>query len=408
MSEATPQGDVVVIGGGHAAAQFCASMAEAGQGGRIHLVCEEAELPYQRPPLSKSFLKQAQEEVQPIRGESWYADAGIRLHRACAAVAIDRQAGQVALADGRRLPYGALVLATGTRARRLQGLGPGLENVCELRHAADARRLRGRLSDAQHVGILGGGFIGLEIAATARALGKQVTVLEAAPRLLGRSLSADMAAHVEQTHRQAGIDIRLGANVQGFDIEGARLRALRMGEAALPLDLLVVGIGAVPETSLAEAAGLDCRDGVVVDSFMRSSDPRILAIGDCTRFPLADGDARLESVQNAQDQARAATACLLGVPQAYRPVPWFWSEQGSMRLQMTGFMPARPARHRRPGPHADTFSILHYDEAGSLACVESVNAPMDHMAARKLLGMGRSPAPARACDPSVPLKTLAG
>ncbi|CAN7729417.1 FAD-dependent oxidoreductase [Variovorax sp. LjRoot290] len=400
--------DIVVIGGGHAAAQFCAGMAEAGQGARVHLVCEEPDLPYQRPPLSKSFLKRPDEAAQSIRGEAWYPEAGIELHLGTAAEAIDREARVVRLAGGRSLPYGVVVLATGTRARVLPGLPSGLSNVVLLRTAADARALRTHLGEARQVVVLGGGFIGLEIAATAQALGRQVTVLEAAPRLLSRSLSPEMAEHVLLSHRAAGVDIRLGEKVSDFEVAQARLRAIHLGAQRVPLDLLIIGIGARPETTLAQAAGLDCRDGVVVDAFMRSSDARILAIGDCARFPLSGqgSDRRLESVQNAHDQARTAVATVLDRPAPYAALPWFWSEQGSMRLQMAGCMPAQSVRHLRPGARGDAFSILHYTPQGRLACVESVNAPQDHMAARKLLEAGHSPAPAAACNPATALKTF--
>lgn len=361
-------------------------------------------MPYQRPPLSKAFLKQPQDEAQAIRGEAWYAQAGIAVHLGVSATAIDRTAQHVRLSDGTALPYRHLVLATGTRARTLPGVRVDLRNVAYLRTVADARRLRTQFDQARHVVVLGGGFIGLEIAATARALGREVTVLEAAPRLLARSLSAPMAEHVLQAQRAAGVDVRLSVQVRGIECDDARVHALQLDEERLPVDLLVVGIGAVPETALAEAAGLLCRDGVVVDACMRSSDARILAIGDCARFPVSGGDRRLESVQNAQDQARSAATLVLGHEAPYTASPWFWSEQGLLRLQMAGCMPAQGMQHRRDGAQPGAFSILHYDPQGRLACVESVNAPQDHMAARKLLEGGHSPEPARACDAAVPLK----
>src|SRR6218665_245679 len=400
--------DIVVIGGGHAAAQFCAGMAEVGLGARVHLVCEEPDLPYQRPPLSESFLKQASEEPQPIRDEDWYKAARIQVHLGVSVEAIDRASGAITLSDGRNLRYKTVVMATGTRARTVAALPSGLTNVAHLRSAQDARALRVRLKQAQRVVVLGGGFIGLEIASTAQSMRRQVTVLEAAPRLLARSLSPEMAEHVLHTHRAAGIDIRLGEMASSFEVTHGQVQAIHVGETRLPLDLLIVGIGAVPESRLAQDAGLLCRDGVVVDAFMRSSDPNILAIGDCARFPLGNGsgDRRLESVQNAQDQARAAVATVLGQPAAYPALPWIWSEQGSMRLQMAGCMPKDSVRHRRPGAREGAFSILHYTAEGRLACVECVNVPQDYMAARNLLAAGRSPGPQDACDPATPLKWL--
>ena len=399
------EGTVVVIGGGHAGAQLCAALAAAGLGARVHLVCEEAELPYQRPPLSKAFLKNEAEPLQPHRAEAWYAEAGITLHRADAAVAIDRAARTVTLASGARLPYQTLVLATGTRARRLPHLPESLSNVDVLRSAADAQRWRERLRAIEKLTVLGGGFIGLEVAATARALGREVQVLESAPRLLARSTSPELAEHVAQVHRASGIDLRLGVAVGNFEIDGGRLVALSVDGTRQPVEWLLLGIGAVPEQTLALQAGLSCDNGIVVDECMRTSDPAILAVGDCTSFPepTSGRRLRLESVQNANDQARTALATINGAPEPYRALPWFWSEQGPMRLQMAGLMPADGVRHRRPGATPASFSLLHY-VGERLVCVESVNAPMDHIAARKLLETGRSPAPALACDPAVPLK----
>ena len=402
-------GNIVIIGGGHAGAALCAGLAAAGLGARVHLVCEETELPYQRPPLSKAFLKNAQETLQAHRAESWYAEAGITAHRADPAVMIDRAQRSVRLRSGREIGYEHLVLATGGRARRLPNLPDALANVAVLRSAADAHRLRALLDAAQQLTVLGGGFIGLEIAATARALGKQVTVLESAPRLLMRSVSIELAEHVLHTHRGSGIDVRLGVAVGGFEIEADRLLWLTVGGQRMAVELTVLGIGAAPEHSLASDCGLVCDNGIVVDAHMRTSDPAILAAGDCTQFPEhRSGEPtgrhlRLESVQNANDQARTALATLLGRDEPYRALPWFWSEQGGLRLQMAGLMPADGVRHRRLGATPASFSILHY-AADRLLCVESVNAPMDHMAARKLLEAGKSPEPALACDAGIPLK----
>ncbi|MDE2274941.1 MAG: FAD-dependent oxidoreductase [Burkholderiales bacterium] len=397
---------IVIVGGGHAAAALCAGLAAAGLGPRVHLVCDEPELPYQRPPLSKAFLRNPAEALQLHRPEAWYAQAGITVHRADAALAIDRAAATVRLRSGTVLPYGRLVLATGARARGLPHLPAPLANVHALRSAADALRLRAALADAATVTLLGGGFIGLEIAASARAMGKAVTVLEAAPRLLARSVSPALAAQVLAVHRAAGIEVRLGVAVGGFEVEGERLAGLAVDGRREPIEQLVLGIGAEPMQGLAQAAGLDCANGIAVDACLRTSDPAVLALGDCCSFPAADGSGRhlrLESVPNATEQARTALATLQGRSEPYAALPWFWSEQGGLRLQMAGLLPAEATSHRRPGATPASFSLLHY--AGPrLACVESVNAPHDHLAARKLLEAGKSPPPALACDPAVPLK----
>jgi 3-phenylpropionate/trans-cinnamate dioxygenase ferredoxin reductase subunit len=399
---------IVIIGGGHAGAQLCGALATAGQGtpAGVHLVCEEPQLPYHRPPLSKSYLKNPQEGLQAHRAEDWYAQAGITLHRGDPATAIDRERCRVTLRSGAEIAYTQLVLATGTRARRLPHLPPGLANVAELRSAADAQRLRALFESAQRLTVVGGGFIGLEIAATALALGKHVSVLESAPRLLLRSVSPELADHVLQTHRAAGMHIHLGVTVGNFEVAEDRLVALEVDGRREAVELMVPGIGAAPEHALASAAGLHCENGIVVDACMRTSDPRVLAIGDCCNFPQHGSGRRLrlESVQNANDQARTAAATLLGREEPYAALPWFWSEQAGLRLQMAGLMPADGTRHRRPGATPASFSILHY--AGDrLVCVESANAPLDHMAARKLLEAGRSVDPALACDGSVALKS---
>ena len=400
---------IVIIGGGHAAAQLCAGLAEAGQGARVHLVCEEACEPYHRPPLSKAFLKSADESTQPHKAADWYREAGITLHLGDAAVAIDREAHTVTLRSGAILPWQQLVLATGTRARQMPDLKPGLENVASLRAADEAHRLRTRLAAAEKVTVLGGGFIGLEVAATAKALGKTVQVIESAPRLLGRAVSPELSAHVLATHRASGIEIVLGARTGAFEIEGERLVSMEGDRANQPRDLRLLGDGAGAPTARAHAAGIECADGIVVDAHMQTSAEGILAVGDCTRFPdrRAGRALRLESVQNANDQARTAVATLTGAARAHDAVPWFWSDQGSLRLQMAGLMPAEGtpglSSVRRAGPKPDAFSLFHY-LGGELVCVESVNAPVDHMMSRKLLEAGRSPAPEAVADAAVPLK----
>jgi 3-phenylpropionate/trans-cinnamate dioxygenase ferredoxin reductase subunit len=337
------------------------------------------------------------------------------LHLGNEATAIDRAAHTVTLRSGAVLPWERLVLATGTRARRLSGLPDGLANVATLRAADEAHRLRTQLASAQHVIVLGGGFIGLEVAATAKAMGKTVRVVEAAPRLMGRAVSPELSAHVLAVHRAADIDIVLNAKVGGFEISGDRLQSIEIDGVKVAVDLLLLGIGAVPETTLAEAAGLECADGIVVDAHMQTSDAAVLAIGDCTRFPdrRAGRALRLESVANANEQARTAAATLTGAPRPHDALPWFWSEQGGMRLQMVGLVPdeSTPGQVtvRRPGPGANpnAFSLFHYVD-GQLVCVESANAPVDHMMSRKLMEAQRNPEPAAVADVAVPLKSLLG
>jgi 3-phenylpropionate/trans-cinnamate dioxygenase ferredoxin reductase subunit len=398
---------IVIVGGGHAAAALCAALAAEGQGARVHLVCDEPQLPYQRPPLSKGFIKEPDEAPQWHRDAAWYQAQGITVHAADPARSIDRDARLVVLASGLRLPYARLVLATGTRARTLTGLPAPLANVATLRTVADAQRLRGWIH-AQSGGellVLGGGFIGLEVAGTARLLGWNVKVLEVAPRLLARATSPALSAHILQHHRAMGTEVVLNAAVGDFRVNGDRLDSVQIDGAEVPVPHLLLSVGAVPEVALASAAGLAVDNGIRVDAGMRSSDPSILAIGDCTSFEYRGRWIRLESVQNANDQARVAAATLSGREATYQPTPFFWSDQGGMRLQMVGLWRDGLQAVRRNGPTDAGFSLFHYD-GGVLVAVESVNAPIDHINARKLLEAGRSPPAAQVADPQVALKSL--
>ena len=398
---------IVIVGGGHAGAQLCVALVAAGWGPKVHLVCEEPDLPYQRPPLSKTYLKNRDEAIQLHRATEWFGEAGIRVHRGDPARSIDRSHRRVTLASGVTLDYRSLVLATGTRARQLPDLPTGLRNVAILRTAADAARLRQQMPDMHKLTVIGGGFIGLEVAATARAAGKQVEVIEAAPRLLMRSCSVELAEHVLRAHRDNGVNVRVGAAVGGFEVEGDVLSSVIVDGARTSVDTVLLGVGAVPEIELAKGAGLDFADGILVDDYMQTSDRAVLAIGDCASFiePSSGRRRRLESVQNAADQAKCAAATLTGSPSAHRAIPWFWSEQGSLRLQMAGLLPVQGTAYRRQGANPASFSLLHY--AGErLVCVESVNAPADHIAARRLLELGRHPDPTVAADPSRALRSF--
>lgn len=398
---------IVIIGGGHAAAQLCQGLASAGLGPRSTLVCAEAEPPYQRPPLSKRFLQDPQAVAQPLLSVDQLVTQGFTVHQGKMATAIDIAGKTLQLASGATLGWDWLVLATGARARTIAPL-ESLANVATLRHVQDAMRLRERLSAARHVTVIGGGFIGLEIAATAASLGKTVTVIEAAPRLLGRAVSPELSGRIETHHRQAGVDIRLRTSITDYRVDGSRVTHLMLGDEPLPTDLVIVGIGALPETALAEQAGIACDDGVLVDPWMQTSVPQVLAIGDCARLCPGNGlpSIRLESVQNANDQARTAVATLRGEPKPYAAVPWFWSDQGTLRLQMTGLLPPDVSTSvMRQGPDTSSFSLFHY-RGDTLACVESMNAPGDHLAARRMLQAGIHPAPAQVGDTTVPLVDL--
>ncbi|WP_028605868.1 NAD(P)/FAD-dependent oxidoreductase [Ottowia thiooxydans] len=398
---------IVIVGGGHAAAALCSALATAGCGQRVHVISAEAHLPYHRPPLSKSFIKDLAEVPQLHRDAAWYASQGITVHASDAVVSIDRAAKRLKLSSEKDLSYGTLVLATGTRARTLPNLALPSGNVATLRTATDAERFRGWIHETAsgNLVVLGGGFIGLEVAGTARQLGWSVRVLEAAPRLLARSTSPQLSEYILQHHRNLGTEVTLGAKVGEFAFEAGNLKSLHVNDDEWLVQHLLLSVGAVPEVDLAHGAGLEVENGIRVDGAMRTSDPDILAIGDCTCFEYRGRLTRLESVQNANDQAKVAAATLTGQVASYQPTPFFWSDQGGLRLQMVGLW--RDGLHTvtRPGSAPSSFSLFHF-EGDALVAVESANAPMDHMWSRKLLEAGRSPSPAQVQDPQLALKTL--
>lgn len=394
---------ILIVGAGHASAQFCASLREQGHEGPITLVGEEPHLPYHRPPLSKTFVKDPEAELTPIRAAAWYASQGVATRLGERVVDIHRQAREIELATGERIGYDVLVLATGARAKRLPGLD-GMSNVLLLRAAADASALREAISGIKRITVVGGGFIGLEFAASARILGRAVRVIEMAPRLLARAVSPTLSEYILQLHRAAGIDIALDARIEEIRSRDGRVTELVVNGRPEPVELLVIGIGAEPNIDLAVRAGLACDNGIVVDEHMRTEDPAILAIGDCTSFPRDGARMRLESVQNANDQARTAAATAMGREEPYGASPWFWTEQGTMRLQIAGLVPPDSAGVKRPGKSPDHFSVLHFADDGRLVAVESVNSPGDHMMARKLVSADARPDLARIADPAVPLK----
>jgi 3-phenylpropionate/trans-cinnamate dioxygenase ferredoxin reductase subunit len=397
---------VIVVGGGHAAAQFCVAMAGSAEHS-LTLVSNEAYLPYQRPPLSKTYMKDEAPQPAWIKPETFYTDHGINTRLSTEVSAIDRSARQVVLRSGERLDYDTLVLATGTRARTLPAFEAGYANVHTLRNLDDAQRMREQLATAERVLVVGGGFIGLELAATAVQLGKHVTVLEAASRLLGRSASPEVSDYLLLKHRQSGVDIRLQTVAERIEAEEDKVNAVWAANERFAADVVVLGIGAQPNTELAEQAGLDCDNGVVVNASMQTTDPHIYAVGDCTAFPSVHlGRAlRLESVQNANDQARCAAQALLGDAKPYDAMPWFWSDQGGVRIQIAGVPDTHHERVMRGDPATDKFSVLYFD-GDVLTCVESINLPADHLAARKLIAAAQPVNREQAADPAVPLKNL--
>lgn len=398
---------LLVVGGGHAGAALVAALRAEGYDGPLRLVSAEPELPYQRPPLSKAFLKEPAAAAQAIRPEAFYAANRVDLDLGVDVTAIDRRERRIALSDGRAIGYDGLALCLGARVRRPAVPGADLDGVLYLRTAEDARRLRGALDAAASLVVVGGGFIGLEVAATARALGKHVTVLEAGERLMGRAVAPEVSRHMLERHRAAGIDIRLATPLESF-VGGERLEAVAAaGGAVVPADLALVGIGVLPNSELAADAGLEVDGGIVVDDHMRTADPAIVACGDGVAFhhPHAARRLRIESVQNATDQARHAALALLGKAAPYRAVPWFWSDQGPTKLQMTGLAVGADQAVLRGRPDDGRFSVFHF-RAGRLVAVDSVDRPADHMVGRRLLAAGTALTPDHAADEGVDLKAL--
>ncbi|MDQ6435694.1 FAD-dependent oxidoreductase [Mesorhizobium sp. LHD-90] len=386
---------IVIVGAGHAGVQAAASLREEGFSGPVTLVGDENELPYHKPPLSKAFLKDADAKPQMLRAEAFYTGADIGLRFGHRVAAIDTSARHLQFEDGAKLGFDRLILATGSHPRRLPLDGANLAGVFSLRTVTDARAIRDHAAQASEVVVLGGGFIGLEIAATLAAGGRKVTVIEAQERLLGRAVAPSISAHVAARLAASGIRLLMRTTVERLESNNGRVVAVTTSAGErIAADMVLVGIGAVASTGLAEAAGLAVGNGIRVDAQMRSSVPEILAIGDAVNYRhwQTGADVRLESVQNATDQAKLAARTVTGHEDAYAAVPWFWSDIGDMKLQMVGLSAASDRTVIAGDPAENRFSAFHY--AGDrLTAIESVNRPADHMMGRKMLAAGFSPTP---------------
>jgi 3-phenylpropionate/trans-cinnamate dioxygenase ferredoxin reductase component len=375
---------VLILGAGQAAAQLAMSLRQGSYAGPIRMVGDEPYAPYQRPPLSKAYLKEkASIETLLLRGPSYWGDHKVVVELGTAATAVDLARKQVTLGDGRSLAYDTLVFATGTRARDLPLPGIRLDGVFSLRKIDDVRRLRPALDAVRRVAIVGAGYIGLEVAAVLRQEGREATVIEAEARVMKRVAGEDVSAYFDGLHRSRGVDIRLGARLAAIEGEGrASGVALTSGEK-IPADLVLVATGARANDDLAVAAGLPCEDGVLVDDFARAA-PDVYAVGDCARFVSHryGRKIRLECVQNAIDQAKAAASCILGQPKPYDPVPWFWSDQYEIKLQITGLLDGYDACETVGNPADGRFSV-EYRKAGKLIAVDAINDGRAHMLGRR-------------------------
>jgi 3-phenylpropionate/trans-cinnamate dioxygenase ferredoxin reductase subunit len=401
---------VVITGGGQAGFQTAFSLRAEGYQGAITLIGEEPHSPYQRPPLSKAFVLGKQNAAQVLlRPESFYKDRDIQLLAGERVAAIETFEHRVRLASGAAIPYEALVLATGARNRALAAPGAQFDGVCYLRTLGEAIEIKQRIEQAQQVVVIGGGFIGLEIAASARTLDKAATVLETQPRLMARVAAPVVSEFFRRSHESRGVEVLLDARVREIRASQGQAQEIVLDDGAIrAADLVVVGIGIRPRTELAEAAGLPVSNGIAVDEFLRTGDGRIYAIGDCAEYPnpFAGSRVRLESVQNAVDQAVCVAKAIAGKPAPYRATPWFWSDQFDIRLQMVGLPSGYDRVAVRGQPEDGKFSVFYFRDS-RVCAVDSINRPAEHMAARRLIAIGASLTPEQAADQSVDLKALA-
>ena len=403
------QAGVIVVGSGQGGFQVAASLRDEGYQGAITVIGDEPGLPYQRPPLSKGFLSgKAQIEQIQLRPAQFYADQRIDLvHDRVESIV--RASNRVTLASGGMLAYEHLVLATGARPRMPSVPGSGLAGIVPVRTLADAQALLPQLKAARRLVVVGAGFIGLEVAVVAREMGLDVQVLEYADRVLKRAVSGEAADYLALAQVSAGVRFHFNTAASGFAGRDGRVAGVQTtaGET-IAADLVVVGIGVQPNVELARAAQLAVHDGVIVDSYLVTSDPQVSAIGDCARFPAdySKAPVRLESVQNAVDQARCVAARIAGNAEPYAKVPWFWSDQGANRLQIAGVAEAGDLAVVRGDMAAGKFSVFRFRDE-RLTAVESINSAGDHMAARKLLASLTRISPGQAADTGIKLAALA-
>jgi len=406
------EGHIVIVGAGQAGVMAAEALRSGGYAGAITLLGDEPCGPYHRPPLSKAWLAGEITEAQLVmRAPEMLAKKNITLRTHTGVAAIDRTAQAVRLVDGEVLRYTGLVLATGSAPRSLPLPGMNAANVLPLRSREDASRIAAGLAHCLEQGlplvVIGGGFIGLEVAATARKKGLAVTVLEAAPRLLGRVLPPVLSDWYAALHRGHGVNVVLDARIAAVETKDGQATAIQMTDGTrVPCGLVVLGVGVSANDALAREAGLATDRGIVVDANARTADPLIVAAGDCTARRLADGSLlRLESVQNATEQAKSAAAALLGQDRPFTATPWFWSDQYDKKLQMAGLSGGADAWAVRGDLAGPSFSVYHF-RARQLIAVDSINAAKDHLQARKLLDAGVSPTPAQAADVGFDLASL--
>lgn len=399
---------IIIVGAGQAAAQAIQTLQAKGFDGRLVVVGEEPYVPYERPPLSKAYLAgELPEEKLYLKKPDYFAEKNIDLRLNTAVTGLDPAARRVTLGDGQTLAYDQLLLATGSRVRKLAIPGADLKGVHYLRSIDDVKGIQVELKPQSRIVLVGAGYIGLEVAAVARKMGAAVTVLEMMDRVMARVVAAEVSAFYDAVHRDAGVDIRLNTGVVALEGSG-RVNAVVTDKGdRVAADLVVVGIGIVPNVEVAQAAGLKVDNGVVVDEFCRTSDPNIYAAGDVTNHPnpLMGRNIRLESVQNAVSQGRTAAQAMLGMPEPYGEVPWFWSDQYDLKLQIAGLSEPGDDVVVRGDPATRKFSVIYLRD-GKFSAINTINMLKDFLPAKKLIAEGRVVDKEKLKNPEIPLKEL--
>ena len=398
---------VVIVGAGHAAVQAVDTLRREGHAGPIVLVGDEPYLPYNRPPLSKKYLAgELERDRLWLRSAQFYQQHRVDTRLGVRVTAIDRASQRLRLADGGELTYDRLILCMGSTPRRLDVPGHGLAGIHTLRTIADVDAIRASLAGARRLVVVGGGYIGLEAAACARHLGLEATVLETADRVMARVVAPEVSAFYTQRHEREGVQILCNRTVTGFGGEG-RVASVRCGEEEFPADLVIVGVGILPDVTLAAAAGLRCDNGVWVDEHCRTSDENVYAAGDCTNHPSVryGRRVRLESVDNAVEQAKTAASNICGKSVRHEHIPWFWSDQYDVKLQIAGLSEGYDSTVLRGDPASGSFA-LYYFAGDELLAVDAINSMRDFMAGKRWLAERKRPEPARLADPGIDLKTL--
>lgn len=409
----TASSTAIIIGAGHAGGELAIALRNEGWEGRILLLSDEQHLPYHRPPLSKAYLTgSVPQESLSIRPQAAYDRAGVEFFDGVRVERIERANRQLVLSDGSRLAYDKLAITTGGRPRQLPVANTEAAGRCAnfhyLRTLDDVERIRAQMAAGKRLVIIGGGYIGLEVAAAAVAQGLQVTLLEAQPRVLQRVTAAELSAYYERKHREAGVEIRTNVQVADLEITDDAVTAVLCTDgSSLEADLVVVGIGLIANTELASEAGLDVDNGILVDEQARTSDPDIYAAGDCTNHPnpLLGRRLRLESVPNALEQSRVAAAGMAGKPRSYASVPWFWSDQYELKLKMVGLAEGYEHLVLRGDPASDSFTAFYLKD-GKVLAADTVNRPQDFIAAKRLVAEGIAVTAEQLADDSQPLKAL--